>query len=493
LPLALAAGCASVQAPFEAHLEAASARVRDCAAWYAALDRAVDQAGVRDVQQAPVAGFPYLRVDRSMAGLRPRANRSQAAYHAYVERLAHLDFTARGHEIRNLPRGQLDRLPGFDADLPRSLAIQRTRDCGKLLATQDLARPQARDALLERASVPDEYSSGARIAGLYPLTRLALAGGVRRWELRTQARFERKPDSGVLAVRYAPPRADVLSRRAVAGLIARANFDPLQLLLLSESEVAELAAAYAPSFEVPIAGDSDRFGALRWRRDADMPQVDASRPTVYVHPAQMRYGETVLLQLIYTVWFPERPARGAVDFLAGRLDAVMWRVTLAPDGEPLLYDSIHACGCYHLFFPTPRARLRPAPDAMQEWAFVPQTLPRVAEGERPRVRLASATHYIEGVELVSGPDSLTRYMFDGYDKLRSLPRFGGGHRSVFGPDGIVAGSERLERWLLWPAGVPSAGAMRQWGRHATAFVGRRHFDDADLLERRFELDLGSGS
>jgi hypothetical protein len=38
-------------------------------------------------------------------------------------------------------------------------------------------------------------------------------------------------------------------------------------------------------------------------------------------------------------------------------------------------------------------------------------------------------------------------------------------------------------------GIASAGAMRQWGRHATAFVGRRHFDDADLLERRFALDL----
>ena len=28
--------------------------------------------------------------------------------------------------------------------------------------------------------------------------------------------------------------------------------------------------------------------------------------------------------------------------------------------------------------------------------------------------------------------------------------------------------------------------MRQWGRQPTAFVGRRHFDDADLIERRFE-------
>jgi hypothetical protein len=29
--------------------------------------------------------------------------------------------------------------------------------------------------------------------------------------------------------------------------------------------------------------------------------------------------------------------------------------------------------------------------------------------------------------------------------------------------------------------------MRQWGRHATAFIGKRHFDDARLMEERFDL------
>jgi hypothetical protein len=38
-------------------------------------------------------------------------------------------------------------------------------------------------------------------------------------------------------------------------------------------------------------------------------------------------------------------------------------------------------------------------------------------------------------------------------------------------------------------GVRDAGAMRQYGRHATAFVGRRHFDEARLMERYFRLDL----
>jgi len=29
--------------------------------------------------------------------------------------------------------------------------------------------------------------------------------------------------------------------------------------------------------------------------------------------------------------------------------------------------------------------------------------------------------------------------------------------------------------------------MRQWGHHATAFVGRRHFDEPELLGRYFDL------
>jgi hypothetical protein len=36
-------------------------------------------------------------------------------------------------------------------------------------------------------------------------------------------------------------------------------------------------------------------------------------------------------------------------------------------------------------------------------------------------------------------------------------------------------------------GIASAGAMRQWGRHPTAFVGRRHFDDPQLLDALLEF------
>jgi hypothetical protein len=469
-------GCASLERPFDAHFDSTSASVRECARWYRELDAAVEAAGVRDGQYARLPGFPYLRVSRALAGVRGRAGASEPGLHAFAERLLALDLDARAHEIRNL--GAAD-----------PAALQRTQDCGRLLREIDLAKPQARQAMLEQAAVPDDYSFVARAAGLYPLTRLFFASGVRRWEDEAVAAFRREPAPTPGLVRYEPPALAPLARGVVAGILGRAELDPLGQPLVSEREFTLLAATYAPSYEVPVAADYDRFGALRWQAGAAMPEVDAADPRVYVQAAYTRYGERMLLQIVYTVWFSERPPRGEPDILAGKLDGLVWRVTLAPDGAPLVYDSIHPCGCYHMFFPTPRARPRPSPDPLEEWAFIPQGVAAVGEGERPLLRVASGTHYLERVSFVRGNDSLVRYAFHGYDALRSLPSTDGRARSAFGADGLIAGSERAERFLFWPMGIASAGAMRQWGRQPTAFIGRRHFDDADLFERRFEFDL----
>ena len=63
------------------------------------------------------------------------------------------------------------------------------------------------------------------------------------------------------------------------------------------------------------------------------PRVNAADLAVYAQPAWTRYEGRVLLQLVYTIWFPERPPESANDILAGKLDGIVWRVTLAPDGE----------------------------------------------------------------------------------------------------------------------------------------------------------------
>ena len=478
----LAAGCSTMDAPFRDHLASEAAQVRDCADWYRLLDERVEQAQVRDAQDSRVPGFPYLRVSRLLAALRPVAQSNDFALQALADRMLALDLAARSHEILNLPADQIAR--------PRQ-AIDRTRECGTLLRELDMAKPEARRALLERATVPDDYLLLHRVVGLYALTQFAFAGGVKRHEDQVRAAFQREPAAteGAGLIRHAPPPVQTLTRSRVARILERAAGNPLGIPELGEAELDELLAAYAPSFEIEVKADYDRFGALRWPREGAAPVVDGSQLAVYAHPAWTRYRGRVLLQLVYTIWFPERPSAEQGDMLAGKLDGITWRVTLAPDGEPLVYDAIHPCGCHHMFFPTPRAHALPGPNALEEWMFAPQSLPRIAEGERPVLRIASGTHYIERITLARGTESLVRYELRPYDELRSMQRLGPGRASAFGPDGLVPGTGRAERFVFWPMGIASAGAMRQWGRHATAFVGRRHFDDADLLEKRFRFDL----
>ena len=484
---ALVAGCATLEAPFSTHLASPAPQIRECAEWYRALDEHVAAAGLRDAQDSAVPGFPYLRVSRLLAALRPTAQASEQALQALAERMLALDREARRYEIVNLPA-----LPDASPDVPA--AMRRTRDCGRLLREIDLAKPETRQALLERAKVPDDYRLASRIFGLYWLTRIPFAEGVRRQEEETREAFRRVPavveDSGAQRrLRYAPEPGDSLTRAQAARLLARSAENALGIPEPAEDDLKALLAAYAPSFEIEVKGDYDRFGALRWLRGADAPSVDGAQLAVYGHPAWTRYGDRVLLQLVYTLWFPERLAQSDGDLLAGKLDCITWRVTLAPDGEPLAYDAMHPCGCYHQFFPTPRATARPAPGSIDEWMFSPKSLPRIGEGERPLVRIASGTHYIEGVAVVRGTDSLVRYELRPYGELRSLQRYSGGRASAFGADGLVPGTARAERFVFWPMGIASAGAIRQWGRHATAFIGRRHFDDADLFEKRFTFDL----
>ncbi len=486
--LVAASGCATLD-PVAQRRAAGDPGVQACARWFRALDTAVDAAGVRDAQARPVKGFPYLRVDRFSASLRDAAQREDSAGLAFAERLLALDAEARRHEIANLPREHLRAARAGLADAGAAAALVQTGDCGSRLLAFDLQSREAVRALMDLADVPDDYVTAYRVLGLYELAKIPFSAGVQKHHEDTAAAFTRDlgSDARGAVVRFSPssrPRAGAVD---VRWILERAIQNPLRIPTPSEEELETLFALYAPSFEVDTVGDYDRPGALRWRW-GDTPEVEAADPAVYKHAAYTRYRGQNLLQLVYTLWFPERPAQSFHDLLAGKLDGVVFRVTLAHDGTPLVYDTMHPCGCYHMFFTTPRATALPAPPGEPEWALIPQKLGAMGLSDRLVVRIATATHYVERVYR-DQDDSLARYELRPYDELRSLRQMRGSTRSIFGPDGIIAGTERGERFLFWPMGIANAGAMRQWGRHATAFVGRRHFDDADLLERRFELDL----
>ena len=332
----LAAGCATGTGELAPHLRSGAPEVRDCAAWYQALDGEIDAAG-----RAQRAGRARRRVSapagQSLSRRAARARRRERAHACArtAERLAELDQEARRHEIQNLPT-----LPNEARAHQRAAPRARLRPAAARCRSRQPRR--CAPPCCAAAKVPDERRSCADRC------------------FARRASDRERPCSA--RVRYAPPAGQRLPRGVVAGLLGRAS---LRSARAPGADRARGRPARARPmrrrFEIETRADYDRFGWLRWRRGMALPQVDAAEPTVYVHPAYTRYGDHVLLQLVYTLWFPERPPRAAFDPAAGPLDGVVWRVTLAPDGEPLVYDAIHACGCFHVFFPTARARRRPAP------------------------------------------------------------------------------------------------------------------------------------
>ena len=478
--LALAA-CSLVQEPLESDLASPSSEVRECAGWFIRLDAAVDAAGVRDAEAFRIPGYPYLRASRFLASFREQAAADPGAFAAWAGHLRQLDARARHYELANLPSEIFPGLGIADA----SAASAQSDRCGQVLMALDAATPARRQALTERAQVPDDYSDWKRVVGLYPLVRLPFLAFVKSGEQEAAEAF-RAVDADDPPGRYRRyvPNAAPTSISQVAQLLGGAPTDALGIPQLGPQAIEFLLASFAPVYKVETGGEHDRFGALAWG-DREAPVVDASRPMAYGRLAFSRYRGKVLPQLVYTIWFSERPASSWVDPTAGTLDGLIFRITLDAVGRPLIYDTIHPCGCYHMFFPTDGVRLKPEPNQSEEWAFVPRSGPSMAPPGRILLRLSSGNHYLTGIETDAGGGGESYALAD--EAVLRMLRQAGNTRSAFGPDGIVAGSERLERLAVWPLGVDNAGAMREWGHHATALVGRRHFDDADLIERRFEL------
>ena len=434
-----------------------------CARLFADIDRRIDALGVRDAETHRIAGFPYLRVDRFNVALGRRAT-GAAQEQAWRARLQQLDEAARATELANAVLSI--------EDLPR---------CRDLLGVADAP---AIGQLRTSAQVPDDYNAGMRALGLYPLTRLPFAAGIARWHAATRSAFalpiETLPIRSQLQ-RYGPPQGG-------SQPVPASSLDPLGVPVFTSAQAAALFLRHAPALEIDVAGAFDRVGALRLDAN-DQVIVDAAAPVVYTRLAHTLLGGLIRPQLVYTFWFSERPpsSGSAFDLLAGKLDAVVWRVTLDSAGEALVYDSMHACGCYHLFFPTEKVVARDLPGTLDETLFVPQTVS--STGEKVVLRIESGTHYLQRVSMTSETRTAEAATYQLRDEraLTMLPRFGGGSRSAYDQDGFIPGSERAERWFFWPMGIESAGQMRQWGHHATAFVGRRHFDDPLLFDAYFEV------
>ena len=452
-----------------------------CERFFEGLDAMTVEAGVRDGGAARVEGAPYLRANRFLASF-VQDDLSREAYAEWLERLRATDAAARRVELTRLARDAVGRVPF--SPFPAWSIEQSVRECGRRLVRRDLTSPERRAWLADRIAVPDAYRTWFRVAGLYPLTRIAFDEGVSALHRDLRGTFalplDKIPRRGSL-VRYVPASADSLAPGVVAQLMAAASDNALHVSEPRADALERLYDNFAPVWEVDTGLADDRIGALRWWRGNRLG-VDAGSPVVYRFASHTRFRDENLLQLNYLVWFPRRTSEHALDIYAGRLDGLIWRVTLSANGQPLAYDSIHPCGCYYQVFPGIGYRVV-QPNDGAESVLSPYPLMAANQDHRLVIRVSSGRHYLQAVYADANTGQGIRYGWRDYEELLVLPHPDGQRRSLFDQEGLVGDSQRLERFVLWASGIPSPGAMRQSGTQAIALIGRRHFDDARLLER----------
>jgi hypothetical protein len=474
------AGCAMVPLPTRSVHIGQSGAAGSCADFFASLDKRIEEAEVLDPGVFRVKDYPYLRVNRFIASFRGEVD-EKAAFTEWVDRMQAIDQDARKFEISNLPHSAVVSLDSVNGKVG---LYREVETCGDNLKAVDFQNVENRKKLYKSVSVPDDYIPLRRVLGLYPLTSLFVSHGVSKWHTEVHKTFSVEPPVEWKTIRYFPAKPFNMS--GPHQIVKPGKRDALGIPIFSPEERETVFRIWAPVWEIQLKGDYDRIGAPIWTGNGVL-KVDTGQPLTYTLLSFTRFGKEILTQLNYIIWFPSRPKEGALDIYGGLFDGLNYRVTLDNNGEAILYETLHNCGCYYKAYPTHRLQ------ALEKVDYAEPPLILKAPDINPSknymtVAMESRTHFVQHLypSTRESQAAKTVYSLADYNQLRSLPYMRDHRRSMFNQDSIVPDSERLERFILWTTGVLSPGAMRQWGRHAVAFVGRRNFDDPFYMDRMFK-------
>lgn len=457
-----------------------------CRTFFQALDSAVTQAHVRDGQYYHWREFPYLRSTRFLSALQ-NTSMSDAQFAIWLQKMRELDQQARRLELQNL--FSVMRLPLAQKTMNSESILKQVSVCGERLTKTDISTLRQRQQSHQLESYPDDYVTWLRWLGVYPLSSQLMKLGIRRYQKDIQQLYtipiSQLPTQGKLIRYTAQTPFPKLEAQTIADILqSSARNNALEFPEPAEEELKLLFSQFAPVLEIDTLSDADRIGSVRLLANG-ASQVDIQQPSAYHYTSYTIFSGRKLLQLNYTFWFPERPRQKALDLYAGHLDGIVWRVTLDTNGAPIVYDAIHPCGCYHMFFPVQGFTLRPQAKKLPEPPLVPQAVAAFNAQKYMIIRISALEHMIQRVYLSDEIHAAQYYRLSNYDQLRSLPLDQQRYASMFDTNGIVKHTQRSERFLLWTTGVRKTGSMRQQGRQVVAFRGRRHFDDAYLFDQLF--------
>jgi hypothetical protein len=453
------------------------------------LGRTVKEAGVRNASDFAVAGFPYLRSNRFLAGLKPDLN-NEARRRQWVRWMQALDLAARRKEIQNLPAEYLKKLahrPGEPVD--RKNIVNRAADYSDRLLAHDQRQPDFYQTLLAAAAAPSEYSTAMRVVGIYPLTSIPVTAVTRRVQEKFRKWHQAPADQleilGQL-IAYGPARGPAYSESVARLIMQRSKRNALGVPRPTLADQQILLAMLAPVFYQDVAAAYDEIGEVVWQNDS--VSINPAKPTVYYYLSHARLKGAPILQLNYVFWYSARNGPLSPWIEKGPLDGLTVRISLDPQGQPFMVDIMNNCGCYHFYLPHPQtpAKIIPVPGGID--AFAPRRLPPSYPEQRLGLRIMSGWHQVHHLAADSTPISYAPYQLVDYDRLEMLPRADHMFESMFNSKGIAKDSPRIESLVFFPMGIADIGSMRQRGHHAVVFIGRAHFDDPNLFDQNFEFE-----
>jgi hypothetical protein len=450
------------------------------------LDEVVGESGVRDASSVSIRGFPYLRANRFLAEVK-RDLKDEEQKAGWVRRMRQLDLLAREKEISNLPDKAILSLEFEDGRKPdRERLYDQVKPCSSKLLRHDQAQSDLYSTLYPLVHVQGEYSCLLRTIGLYPIVALPVALVTENSREKIRRRFDTDlkdlPIDGQLKL-FVPEKGELFSELEIQEIIEKSKRNPLRIPLLESDQEKRLVRSFAPIFIQDVAASYDRLGQIVWK--GDRVDIDPEKPTVYYYISHAFLKGEPILQINYVIWYSERAGERSPSIELGHLDGLTARVSLDAQGKVFMVDVVNDCGCYHFFAPDREQVDRILSRLLRFDAFVGQWLPAIPSGERLGIRINSGWHQVQRLISVRYLSDSIPYALMPYDVLEALPHEDGRTESIFNAKGIVKGSARVERFILFSMGVPSIGSMRQRGHHAIELIGKDHFDNPDLFDQNF--------
>lgn len=477
-------GCASLHPPKTLQI---AGRPLEAVDFLAALEKSVDDAGVRNASDYPISGFPYLRTNRFLVAMAAHIKNPQK-HNLWVRQMQELDLKARKKEIRNLPDSAIARLTlRFGLEAHREALMEKAYSASETLFRHDQNSSTFHRTLSKAVLYPEDYSNLLRVIGLYPVSSLGVA--LLTHKVRSEFKTWYDTDLNKLDVRgdihaFSPPNNTSVSVEHLPRLLQTTqNF--LGFPDLSPDQKRQVAAALAPFIYQDVAGAYDRPGMVFWEQK--QVKIDPSNPTVYYYFTHAFFNGKPVLQINYVFWYSNRRGPDAPWIEWGNVDGLTIRITLDAKGEPLMIDGMNNCGCYHFFFPPQDALPKQAPSRWKPGPFTPQRLPEGFPANRLVLRINSGWHQVQRATTTrpKAPGGAHTYRLVPYDILETLPGEEKKTESIFNAKGILKGSGRIEPLLLFSMGIRDVGAMRQRGHHPIKLVGKAHFDDPYLFDKSF--------